>query len=152
MLVFKVPENGGFTGARETYERRRPLMRPLPASERRRGLVILAAAKRPCGYYENGKESEDEPAPHGGSLFEPAKHWFFVFGRTCVLFYDPFVSAMMMFFVVFGGFLMLFAAEVWHRVLTGLVLLAVLWQFASILNEQSGIMRLIKGAGKENAP
>ena len=154
MLIFRVPTDGAFRGARSTYERRRPLMRPLAPSEKRRGLVILASAKRLCGYYESGAAAGDEPT-HGGSLFEPAKHWFFVFGRTCVLFYDPFIAAMMLFFTAFGVLLTIFSAQTFQRVLAGIALAIVVWQYARIIGEQFGIRSLVKGENggeKENLP
>ena len=149
MLIFRVPEKGGFQNARETHDRRHPIMRPLPPSEKSRGLVILASAKRLCGYYEDGARAEDEPR---GGLTEPAKHWFFVFGRTCVLFFDPWHA---LFDAIGIAVLVLMIVAPLHvaiRIFAGVFLAAVLFGVAKRFGEQFMIKGLIKGEGREELP
>ena len=146
MLIFRVPESGGFVGARETYDRRHPIMKPLPTSEKRRGLVILASTKRICGYYEDGARADDEPR---GSLTEPAKHWFIVFGRTCVLFFDPWHSLFALIGIGALVYLLVSGLHIAVRVFAGAFLAAVLFGTAKRLNEQFAIKKLIKGEERE---
>ena len=122
-------------------------MRPLAPSEKRRGLVLLATSKRLCGYYESGA-ANGEPKHAGGHL-EPAKHWFFMFGRFCVLFYDPLVAVMTLFFVAFAVMLFILSDQPVQRVLAGIFVPIVVWRYARVIDEQFYIKKLIKGDAED---
>ena len=136
MVIFKIPDGGGFPDARVSYDRVGLIRRD---GDSRRGFVLLPDSKFITGYYEDGKGGDNRFFASGRQLFRVFR------GNICVLFCNPFSAAFDLFGLVFLAVVLIMARDIAIRVAVAVLLPFLIYDAARKINEQFELKKMITG-------